>query len=221
LNTLDVVKFPRATTHQDVYDAIGALSKEEHSFKTVVVDTIDWFERLVHTEVRRIHKDTIFADYGRGYKLAVPYFDTLLEGLTHLRDKRNMSVILLGHAKITQFSAPDTPAYDRYTLDLHESVATSIEEWADCVLFANYKVFVTKEDVGFGRQEGKAHGKGDRSVFTQERPPYRAKNRYNLPLEIPMAYDAFLRGMSEGLKLMQQAKVPAPQAPVENGEAAE
>lgn len=219
LNTLDVVKFPRATSIQDVYDSIGALAKEEHSFKTVVLDTIDWFEKLVHAQVRKEHKETIFADYGKGYKFAVPHFETLLDGLTHLRDKRNMSVVLIGHAKISSFSAPDAPAYDRYSLDLHELVASTVEEWADAVFFANYKVFVTKEEMGFGREQSKAHGKGDRIIYTQERPPYRAKNRYNLPLEIPMAYSAFLRGMTEGLKLMEQSKIPATQEAVaaENG----
>lgn len=219
LNTLDVTKFPKATSVHDVYLAIAALAKEEHTFKTVVLDTIDWFEKLVHFEVRKVHGEAIFTDYGKGYKFAIPYFEKLLEGLTYLRDNRGMSVIVLGHSKITQFSSPDQPAYDRYSLDLHDGVATTVEEWADAVLFANYQVFVTKEDVGFGKKEGKASGKGDRVVFSQERPPYRAKNRYNLPLELPMSYGAFVRAMGEGLKSMQASKIPAPQpSPVHHEE---
>lgn len=219
LNTLDVVKFPLAKGVDDVYGAIGALAKEDHQFKTVVIDTIDWFERLVHMEVRKRHGESIFTDYGKGYKFAIPYFDTLLDGLTHLRDNKGMSVIILGHAKVTQFNAPDSPAYDRYAPDLHEAVATAVEEWADAVLFANYKVFVTKEDVGFGKQEGKATGKGDRVIYTQERPPHRAKNRYNLPFELPMNYAAFVRSMGEGLKMMAASKTPPPQVLGGNNEA--
>lgn len=211
LNTLDVVKFPLAKSIDDVFSAIAALCNEDHEFQTVVLDTADWFERLVHDEVRKLHGETVFTDYGKGYKLAIPFFEKLLQGLTYLRDKKGMSAIVLGHAKITQFNAPDSPAFDRYSIDLHDTVATSFEEWADCVFFANYRVFVQKEDVGFGKQEGKAIGKGDRIIYTQERPPHRAKNRYNLPYELPMNYGSFVRSMAEGLKSMSTSKTPKPQ----------
>lgn len=207
LNTLDVVKFPLCKSVDEVFQALNSLINEQHSFQTVVIDTLDWFEQLVHREVRRINGDTIFADYGKGYKFSIPYFNKLIDTLTFLRDAKNMSIIVIGHAKIFQFNAPDLPAHDRYALDLHESIAPTFEEWADCVFFTNYKVYVTKEDVGFGKQEGKATGKGDRVLFTQERPSFRAKNRYHLPLELPMNYPAFLRGMKEGLEL--SAKKPA------------
>jgi len=212
LNTLDVVKFPLSKTIDDVYGAIGALVNEDHKFKTCVIDSIDWAEQLVHKAVRQKHGESIFTDYGKGYKFAVPFITNLLDGLTHLRDKKNMMIILLGHAKIFAFNSPEAPAYDRYAPDLHEQVATVCEEWADAVLFANYKVYVTKEDAGFGKQEGKATGKGDRVIYTQERPPYRAKNRYSLPHDLPMNFGAFLRGMSEGLKLTPQGSAAEPAA---------
>ena len=37
---LGVARFPLATTHQDIVDAIGALYNEAHEFRTVVIDTI-------------------------------------------------------------------------------------------------------------------------------------------------------------------------------------
>ncbi len=206
LNSLDVTKTPKLNTVDEVFQWIGTLVKEDHPYQTCVLDTIDHFEQLVHKHVRAVHGDSIFSDYGKGYKFAIPYFQTLIDGLCTMRDKRNMTIILLGHAKIFQFSSPDQPAYDRYAPDLHESVANYIEECMDCVLFCNYKVYVTKEDVGFGKMEGKATGKGDRCVYTQERPPYRAKNRYWLEPELPMSYDAFLRGVSSGLEKKIQSE---------------
>lgn len=199
LNSLDVTKTPKLNSIDEVFHWIGTLVKEDHDYKTCVLDTVDHFEQLVHKHVRAVHGDAIFTDYGKGYKFALPYFQNLMDGLCTLRDTRNMTIILLGHAKIFQFNSPDQPAYDRYAPDLHESVANYLEESMDCVLFCNYKVYVTKEDVGFGKQEGKATGKGDRCVYTQERPPYRAKNRYWLEPEIPMSYDAFIRGVKAGL----------------------
>lgn len=209
LNTLDVTKFPKANSVDEVFQQIGVLANEEHEFKTLVIDTVDWFERLVHSEVRKVHGESIFSDYGKGYTFSVSYFDRLLNGLTHLRDKKGMMIILLGHANILNFSSPDLPPYDRYAPDLHKSVASTVEEWADAVLFANYKIYITTEDAGFGKKENKATGKGDRIVYTQERPPYRAKNRYGLPEEIPMQFAAFVRAMADGLKAMRAAKPAA------------
>lgn len=209
INNLDVTKFPKCNTVADVMDQLAALYNEEHNFETLVLDSIDWFEKIVHRKVREIHGETIFADYGKGYKFSIPFFQQLLAGLTALRDKKNMQIILLGHAKAFQFNAPDTPNYDRYAPDLHESVCSEVEECCDNVLFANYRVFVVKEDVGFGKSEGKASGKGDRVVYTQERPPFRAKNRFWLPQELPMSYAAFLKGMRDGLA-SRKAPVSAP-----------
>lgn len=200
LNSLDVVKTPKLNSIEEVFQWIGILVKEDHSYQTLVLDTIDHFEQLVHRHVRQVHGEGIFSEFGKGYKFSFPFFQTLIDGLTTLRDKKNMAIILLGHAKIYNFSSPDQPSYDRYGPDLHESVRSYIEECMDCVLFFNYKVYVTKEDVGFGKTEGKATGKGDRTAYTQERPPYTAKNRYWLDPEIPMSYDAFLRGIKVGLE---------------------
>ena len=61
-NAFDVVKFPLSRSIHDVFGAISALMNEEHSFKTFVLDTIDWYERLVHNEVRQKHGESIFAD---------------------------------------------------------------------------------------------------------------------------------------------------------------
>ena len=203
LNTLDVAKFPLAKNINDVYESIGALVNEQHDFQTLIIDSIDWFEKLVHIDVRKTHGEDVFTDYGRGYKFATPYFEKLVDGLNVLRNEKGMAIILVGHAKVTPFNAPDTAAYDRYSIDLHKEAATTIEEWAECIFFANYKVYVQKEDGGFGKEVKKAAGKGDRIVYTQERPPYKAKNRYLLPHELPMDFGSFSRAMAEGISKLK------------------
>lgn len=199
LNSLDVVKTPKLNSVDEVFQWIGVLANEDHPYQTLVLDTIDHFEQLVHKHVRQLHGEAIFSEYGKGYKFAFPFFQNLIDGLTVLRDKKNMTIILLGHAKIFTFNSPDQPSYDRYAPDLHESVCSYVEECMDCVLFFSYKVYVAKTEANFGKSEKKATGKGDRVTYTQERPPFRAKNRYWLEPEIPMSYDAFLRGVKAGL----------------------
>jgi len=52
LSSLDVTSFPRAETISDVASNIKTLIKEEHDFKTVVLDTADWLvEPLISADI--------------------------------------------------------------------------------------------------------------------------------------------------------------------------
>jgi hypothetical protein len=57
----------------------------------------------------------------------------------------------------------------------------------DSVLFANFKVY-TKGKEG---QKHKAVGDGTRVMYTDRRPAYDAKNRFGLPLEMPLSYTEY------------------------------
>ena len=47
LNQIDCAKFPLATSLADVNARLDALLREEHTFSTVVIDSLDWLERLL------------------------------------------------------------------------------------------------------------------------------------------------------------------------------
>ena len=58
-----------------------------------------------------------------------------------------------------------------------------VKEWADVVLFANYKTVVEKTD------SGKAKARGNKRVmYTQHNACWDAKNRWGLPAELPFDY---------------------------------
>jgi len=61
----------------------------------------------------------------------------------------------------------------------------------DAVLFANYRISTVKSDAGFGKKVTRAVGGGDRVLYTEERPAFLAKQRYNLPAMIPMLWSDF------------------------------
>jgi hypothetical protein len=44
LGTLDVPHFPLARTFDEVMQALAALYTEEHAFKSLVVDSVDWLQ---------------------------------------------------------------------------------------------------------------------------------------------------------------------------------
>lgn len=185
---LDVASFPTPQKFSDVLDAIATLGAEEHDFRTLVLDTLDWLEPLIHAHVCKANgKASIEAfGYGKGYVLALDEWRTLLAALGKLRTK-GMNVVLLAHSRVKGYHNPAGDDYDRYTMKLHEKAEQLVKEWADAVLFATYKVVTTENDQG----RIKAYGDGTRVAYTEHRPAWDAKNRYGLPLEIPLDWGDF------------------------------
>jgi hypothetical protein len=204
LGVLDVPAFPLAKTFHDLLDNLKALLTEEHDYKTVVVDSLDWAEKLVHIVVRAKYGETIFTDYGKGYVYCVPYFEELLGLLDQLRTQKGMTVLLIAHTLVKRFQSPDCEPYDRWELDLHQKVASVCEEWADAVLFASQKVFTAETKLAFNQKAVRGIGSGERILLTEERPSHVAKNRYSLPYEMPLDYRAVVTEIVRAWKRPQQ-----------------
>jgi hypothetical protein len=102
-----------------------------------------------------------------------------------LREEKHMAICAIAHSHVVRFESPETESYERYQLRLHKSADATVCDWADAVLFANYKVAVIEGDKGKRR----GIGKGERTLHTNERPAFRAKNRYSLPDQIPLQWD--------------------------------
>ena len=192
LGTLDVPTFGLLRTYDEIMQAIGSLLAEEHDFQTLVLDSIDHLEPIVWTQTC---KDNGWANveqpgYGKGYAAALDMWRVFLDGLNALRDERGMTILLLAHSTIQKFESPESDPYDRYIPKLHKGASALIQEWADCVLFGNYRISTVKSESGFGKKVTRAVGGGDRVLYTHERPAFLAKQRYDMPASIPLTWDA-------------------------------
>lgn len=198
---LDVPRFPNVSTWGEVMEAIAALYQGEHEFSSLAVDSLDWLEPLVWAETCKRHdKPDIEAfGYGKGYLAACDVWREFFAGLAALRTDRGMGVVLIAHSEIKRFDDPNTEPYDRYQIKLQPRAAALVEEWADAVLFANWRTFVAKADAGFNNKVTRGVGTGERLLHTEERPGYRAKNRYNLPPEMPLSWGAFSAALAANL----------------------
>ena len=197
LGEIDCCKFPLAQSVEDVIIELTALRDEKHNFRTIVIDSLDWLERLIFDEickefgVRSIEKAD--GGYGKGYVDALVHWRKVLALLDDLRNKRGMMVILLAHAKVERFEDPENAAYDRYSPRLHKHAASLISEWVDTVLFATKRMRVSKD--GDSRTIAAPIGAdgGERIIRTNGSPACIAKNRYGLPNEIPLSWDEFIQ----------------------------
>lgn len=203
LGEIDCESFPLADSYQQFVDYLGFAATGKHEYETVIVDTLDWLERLIWASVCKrfnvTHIEKADGGYARGYKHALTEWKEVLEGLTVCRD-RGMAVILLAHAKVEKFEDPESQAYDRYTLRLHKDADGLVQEWADAVLFATRKFRVQTEDAGFNRTRGiaKAVGAdgGERVLRCVGSPSCSAKNRFGITGEIPLSWESFAQHLN-------------------------
>jgi hypothetical protein len=199
LGSLDAARFPMVETIDQVREAIGTLYAEAHDFETVVLDSVDWLEQIIAREIEAKHDAKELA-YGKGALKQAEVWQELLGGFNALRNDKGMSVILIGHSQIKRFDSPETEPYDRYSPKLQERSNALVREWADAVLFANYRTVVKTTEVGFKKEVSRGITTGERLLYTTEKPAYMAKNRYGLPDSLPLSWDALSNAIVGGVQ---------------------
>lgn len=192
-------RFPLATSFQEVMGALSDLYSEQHDYQTVVIDSADWLERLIWEDVcnKKMVDSLEDIGYSKGYVFALSQWRELLDCLYALRMERGMTVILIAHSKIERFENPETETYDRYAPRLHKHASDMVQEWCDEVLFATYKIHTKKTDEGFNRKRTQGVGSGERVIRTTERPAHVAKNRLDLPEELPLEWGAYAQYLTQ------------------------
>jgi len=200
LGGLDVDAFPLAESYQDVLDALAVLSTEEHDYKTVVIDSADWLERIIHEKV--CDDDSVKSielaggGYGKGYTVATSHWREILQALDYLNKRRGMIVGIICHSNVVTFNDPESEPYDRYEMKLHQpkkgtGAKDMLSEWADIIGFANRKIHVAEKQTTSGQKVARGvapHGLNKLNLIAA--PGYVAGNRFNLPQTIDLSWDA-------------------------------
>lgn len=188
---LDVARTEPPSSWPMLLDQVQYVKSDPNICRTLVIDTADWAEMLCVEAVCGKAQKSGIEDfgYGKGYTYLAEEFGRLLNLLSEVVD-RGVNVVMTAHAKMRKFEQPDEMgAYDRWELKLQKQTAPLLKEWADMVLFANYKTIVVNVD-GQGAQKGKNKAQGGRRVmYTSHHPCWDAKNRYGLPEEVPFEYE--------------------------------
>lgn len=174
-------------TLEDVQEQLSMVLSEDHQYKTLVIDTIDWLETRINEFVCRQGNQKSISDfgYGAGFQQAFEETVKIVKMLDKIHTDKGMCVILLSHAVIKTFQNPLGSDYDTYRLKLREKNAELYLEYATIVGFLRIPVTVVEEKQGFTNKT-KAIAPPDRVLSATPNAAYSAKNRYWITEDIPL-----------------------------------
>jgi len=203
----------RAEVHswKDIKAAIEAVRAKQIGAKTLVIDTIDWAEKMLAEDICANAKKAGLEDfgYGKGYTFLAEGFSKFLRDLDSLIDA-GITVCVLAHSTVKRFEAPDgAQPYDRYELKLSKQCSPLLKEWCDALLFLNWDTRIKQTD----GHKGKAIGGKERIIHAVHSAAWDAKNRHGLPESFP----ATIGHLSKLFPTLEPTPEPAPiqQVPVD------
>jgi hypothetical protein len=158
---------------------------------TVVVDTIDALANLAAAKIceKGVKGKTVTSlaefGYGDGFEILATYWRELLFLLESARSA-GRTVILVAHVRREKVDDPQVGAYSKWVAALADgkdkNCWSATHRWADDVLFANYETAVA---------ERRAMHTGQRWLYTIAGTGYDAKNRGQLPPQLPLTWSAY------------------------------
>ena len=186
-----------AESFDEVLECLATLGEQEHGFKTVVIDSLDHLEPLIHKATcKRIGVSSIEEPgYGKGYNEAMVEWQKFFDYVKALRDVKGLTVIMLAHSQITRVEDPQHPSYDTIGLKLNKKASSYAVEKSDIVGYVALKTLTKTEEVGFGEKRNRAVSTGERVIFLIGRAAFTAKNRLGDRDVIPMKWEEFVKDL--------------------------
>ena len=189
---LDVDRTPVLKTYDELIEALKWIYAEGgKSYKTVVLDSIDHAELLLHRKICQDANVESLADieWGKGKSRAMKKFSDLLHMLGLIRDTHNVDIMVIAHDNIERVEDPETASYDRHVpKTIIRDASSLLCEWADEVLYAHHNVRIKTEKGAFGKETNKALARSERMLRTTYKPSVIAKNRLEMEEVIPFDF---------------------------------
>jgi len=180
---IDADKTPLLKTYDEFLEAMRFAY--ESDYQTIVIDTIDYLENLIHTHLCGIHnwKTIEQPGFGKGYAIANEEWFKIMSIFDNFV-AHGKNIFLVGHDQIKAYVSPDQDSYDRYMIKLNQKSASLIVAKMDFVFFAQFETILKEDRVKDERY--RAVGTGKRVLRTCETPAWIAKNRFGLSPTIMM-----------------------------------
>ena len=160
--------------------------------KTVIVDSFDWVQKLIHKEVcSKKNVETIDElKWGAGYQLSASLAQEFINGLDSPR-QLGLEIIIICHTQIVKVDEPIHDLYEVYDLKLDRLIRNTLKEWATIIAFCEFDQKTHLKWERFGQKMYKAISTGDRIMHTVPQAGFVAKSRIPIPSPLPLDWKVF------------------------------
>ena len=201
---MDVRRIEAPKSWSELVEIVNEVSQNPGICETLILDTADWAEQMLIQHIcKKYNQKSIESfGYGKGYTYIGEEWQHLMKAFDAVKDA-GMNVTVIAHARQRKIELPDQAgAFDHWEMKLSKQVAPLLKEWADLLLFLNYKTFVVTTDSNSKKAQG-----GKRVMYTSHNPVYDAKNRHGLPDELDLSFE----GISHIFMKVQPVREQTPQ----------
>jgi hypothetical protein len=155
------VKRIKPESWEDVLGVFRLVAKGELECSTLVVDTLDHAEILMHRDLCKAHEvstiEEVGGGYGKGYVAALGEWRRFGVAMDAIR-ARGVGLVLLAHSQVKVFQNPSGENYERFELKLDKRAHNFLRERVDGVGYASFATTVVKgkDDKFKAKSSGKA-----------------------------------------------------------------
>jgi hypothetical protein len=183
--TVDAVE--DINSFDNILDALRDLYVDNRGYRSLIIDTADMVETLLvaHVCAENRWKTIETPAYGKGFVVADIEWQRFIRGITAIRDRHGMTIIMTCHAEIVNVNDPRAPSYTSYQPKLHRRGRGLLMDACDAVLFISEDLRIVTD----GNDRVRPSAGSQRYLFCEGTPAFAAKNRFGMASKIPLPAD--------------------------------
>lgn len=180
--------FPKLTTEKMLFEQLTALIKEDHEYKTLVIDSVTQLELLFTTEIIAADPkkpksiNQALGGYGAGLSAVAARHARVRKAAEYLNEK-GMNVVFIAHSDVSTIELPDQDPYNRYDLRLSKKSMPHYVDNVDLVAYLKLETFVNSSD---DSSKAKAVSTSNRIAVCHPSACNVSKNRFGIEQELPV-----------------------------------
>lgn len=181
LASIDVDALPLLQGVENLWEQLTALIKEDHGYKTIVIDSVTKLESmfidyvLLNDPKKPKSINTALGGYGAGM-MAVSAMHNRVRKAAQILINKGINVVFIAHADTVTIETPDCDPYMRYDLRLGKKSVSYYTDDADIVAFIKLEAFIKSED----GKKSKAFSDGTRLLTAYATAANVSKNRFGI-----------------------------------------
>lgn len=180
--------FPILTSVDDLWEQLTALIKENHDYKTLVIDSITQLDTLflnyiVDTDPKKPKSIAqALGGYGAGFQAMSSLHGRVRKAAGILNETKGMNIVFIAHAETETIELPDQDPYTRYNIRMQKKSVSHYSDNTDLVAYLKLETHTFGEG-----DKKKAISDGTRILVTYASAANISKNRFGISEDIHVA----------------------------------